>query len=267
MVQVVGPKRGQLEGEHGAVGGSGFACTNDIKKKKKANKNVNRDNASLCHFPPPCPAPSFRPPGRAWTACVLTATLALSSSFCQPHPIPPASLPGLSFLLQGPVSLSPHPPTMVAKLMTSSRLPGTTLPGCSLRRALVSAAWGRGRLILGRPVRCRPARICCLASSRTRARSPGGARDGPPQDGHADLAFCIHANAHSSTGQSWTSESPMLQVDGPESRASGGNLMSPRGCSGSSGDKQCHSHSLQKGRATCPRWPGPQQAERRSSDG
>lgn len=111
---------------------------------------------------------------------------------------------------------------LVAKLITFSRLPGTMLLGCSLRRALVSAAWGRGRVILGRLVRCRPSRICCLASSRIRARSPWGASVGPPQDGHAHLVLCTHANAHSSIGQSWTFESPMLQADGSELRTSDG---------------------------------------------
>lgn len=111
---------------------------------------------------------------------------------------------------------------LVAKLMTFSRLPGTMLLGCSLRRALVSAAGGRGRVILGRLVRCSPSRICCLASSRIRARSPWGVRVGAPQDGHADLVLCTHANAHSSIVQSWTFESPMLQVDGSELRTSDG---------------------------------------------
>lgn len=111
---------------------------------------------------------------------------------------------------------------MVAKLMTFSRLPGTMLLGCSLRRALVSAAWGRGRVILGRLVRCSPSRICCLASSRTRARSPWGASVGPPQDGHADLVLCTHTNAHSSISQSWAFGSFMLQVDGSALRTSNG---------------------------------------------
>lgn len=121
------------------------------------------------------------------------------------------SAKGLDCRLPFPRLSPPHPPMMVAKLMTFSRLPGTMLLGCSLRRALVSAAWGRGRVILGRLVRCSPCRICCLASSRTRVRSPWGASVDPPQDGHADLVLCTHTNAHNSTGQSWTFESPMLQ--------------------------------------------------------
>lgn len=70
---------------------------------------------------------------------------------------------------------------------------------------------------MGRPVRCSPSRICCLASSRTRARSAWGASVGPPQEGHTDPALCAHTSAHSSTSWSWTSETPMLLVNGPGS--------------------------------------------------
>lgn len=110
----------------------------------------------------------------------------------------------------------------VAKLTISSPFPGATLPGWSLRRAVVSAAGGGGCIILGRLVRCSPSRICCLANSRTTARSAWGARVGPPQVGHSDPALRAHPSVHSRTRQSWTSGSPMLLVGGPRSGALGG---------------------------------------------
>lgn len=102
--------------------------------------------------------------------------------------------------------------------MTSSPVVGATLPCCSLRRALLSAARGGGLVILGRLVRCSPSKICCLASSRTRARSAWGAKVGPPQEGHTDLVSCAHTSAHSSTSRSWTPGSPMFLVNGPGSK-------------------------------------------------
>lgn len=59
-----------------------------------------------------------------------------SLCFCHPSPLLPP-FPTLCLSL-------PHPPVMAAKLMTSSPCAGPTLPRCSLRRALVSAAWGGG---------------------------------------------------------------------------------------------------------------------------
>lgn len=193
---------------------------------KRLKKKCEQRQSFPLTFLPPCPAPSFTQTSGKSLDCLHNHTCP-QLLLLLPHPIPSVSLRG-SLSSSSSLSLSPHPPTMVAKLMTSSRLPGTTLWGCSLRRALVSAAWGRGRLILGRLVRCSPFRICCLASSRTRARSPWGARVGPPQDGHADLVLCTHASAHRSTGQRWTSESHMPQVVGPELRASDGSLTSQR---------------------------------------
>lgn len=137
IVQVVELRSRQVEGEHGAAGCSGGLC----QKDGEGLKDVSRDEALFRDSGMSCPLLSLAPP------LEKMGTARPNSSFYFYTPLLPLFLlvtPLTSLPLSALCLSLPHPPVLAAKLMISSPFTGAILPGRSLRRALVSAAWGRG---------------------------------------------------------------------------------------------------------------------------